>query len=245
AERKVTDALLRSHELNPDGNIPVNFHSAEGIAGSEWKTLGNVEGTKPREAKRLIAVDRESGKMTQLEEEKKYYPGEDLSEPIKYTPEKNLEIANNTRWSDSLTQVEFNRESAERIMQDIPKAIFDLNRKIQLDRKWAETYDLSPEEHENLNKVYSANEYLNEAERKSRAEFTRAYELAQRDKDEETMAYLKKISENYGKSFGSDDRQRIYNQLNPRLRSEALLELNQRLERIHPRLFVPIEEFAV
>jgi len=30
AERKVADVLIRSHELNPDGNIPVNFHSAEG-----------------------------------------------------------------------------------------------------------------------------------------------------------------------------------------------------------------------
>ena len=27
AERKVRETLMRSHDLNPDGNIPVNFHS--------------------------------------------------------------------------------------------------------------------------------------------------------------------------------------------------------------------------
>ena len=59
AERKITETLLRSHELNPDGNITVNFHSAEGIPGSEWKTLGDVEGKKPREFKRMIAIDKD------------------------------------------------------------------------------------------------------------------------------------------------------------------------------------------
>src|SRR4030043_1752946 len=37
SERKISDVLIRSHELNPNGNIPVTFHSAEGISGSEWK----------------------------------------------------------------------------------------------------------------------------------------------------------------------------------------------------------------
>ena len=35
AERKVAEALERSHALDPEGNIPVNFHSAEGIPGSQ------------------------------------------------------------------------------------------------------------------------------------------------------------------------------------------------------------------
>ncbi len=72
AERKVTDVLLRSHDLNPDGKMPVTFHAAEGIAGSEWKTLGK-EGEE-RKAKRIIAVNRDDGKMTSLEEERIFWP---------------------------------------------------------------------------------------------------------------------------------------------------------------------------
>jgi sugar phosphate isomerase/epimerase len=245
AERKITEALMRSHEIDPKGNIPVNFHSAEGIPGSEWKTLGDVEGKKQREAKRLIAVDRETGRMTPLEEDKKYYPGSDLSEPTKYTPEKNLEIANSTKWSDSLTQVEFNRESAERIMQDIDPIFFKLNYKLSTDKEYRDNYSVSQKEEEMFKRIYSANEYLNEAERKVRAEFSRAFELAKKDKDEETIEYLKKVSENYSKTFGPDENKRIMMQYDPKIRSEALFQLNRGLEVVKPRLYVPIEEFAI
>jgi len=69
AERKITDAVLRSHEVDPRGNIPVTFHSAEGIPGTEWKTLG-----ENREARRMIAVNVESGRLIPIEPEVKYYP---------------------------------------------------------------------------------------------------------------------------------------------------------------------------
>jgi len=120
AERKITEFMMRSHELNPDGNIPVTFHSAEGIPGSEWKTLGG-EG-KEREAKRLIAIDKDSGKMVPLEFEKKYYPGSEINEKgeieeTKYTPEKNLQIINVTDWDNKISQLFFNKERADEILE--------------------------------------------------------------------------------------------------------------------------------
>ena len=51
-ERRIADVVIRSQEVDPDGNVPVVFHSAEGIAGSEWKTLGAPG--EERTAKRLI-----------------------------------------------------------------------------------------------------------------------------------------------------------------------------------------------
>lgn len=245
AERKVTESLMRSHEINPNGNIPVNFHSAEGIAGSEWKTLGDVEGKKPREAKRMIAVERETGRMIPLEREEKFYPGEDLSKPQPYTPEKNLELINNQKWSDSLTQVEFNREHADRIMQDIHPNIIALNAKLTTDPNFRKNYEVSNEEREMLRRVYSANEYINEAEKKVRAEFSRAFELATKDKDENTINYLKEVSNKYSKALGSEDGKNIAVLYNPKIRSEALYELNRELEVVHPKLYVPIEEFAI
>ena len=59
-------ALERSQQLNKEGRVPVVFHSAEGITGSEFKTLGK---TDERQAKRLIVVDRKTGQLMPLENE--------------------------------------------------------------------------------------------------------------------------------------------------------------------------------
>jgi hypothetical protein len=245
AERKVTEALMRSHEINPNGNIPVNFHSAEGIAGSDWKTLGDVEGKKLREAKRLIAIDRETGRMTPLEEDKKFYPGDDLSEPSKYTPELNLKMANRTMWVDSLTPVEFNREHAERILQDVHPEFFKLNQKLSTDREFAMSYDPTPKENDMLRKIYSANEYLNEAEKKAKNNFSKAFEFAKKDKDQATIERLQAISKNYGDILDINGKEEYIRANDPKKRSEALFYLNKGLETVNPKLIAPLEEFAI
>lgn len=74
AERKVTETLLRAKELSPDKNLPVVFHTAEGIPSSQFLPPGEREkaGT---DYKRLIVVNRETGRMAPLEAERKFYPG--------------------------------------------------------------------------------------------------------------------------------------------------------------------------
>ncbi len=74
AERKIADFVLRSQQINPNGNVPIVFHSAEGIIGSDWKTLGDDKTQEKRTATRLIAVNRESGQMNPMEQEIKFYP---------------------------------------------------------------------------------------------------------------------------------------------------------------------------
>jgi len=146
AERKVTDVLLRSKELNPEGNIPVTFHTAEGIPGSQF--LPPAQRKEGEEYKRLIIVNRETGRLAPLEAEKKFYPQmeelkpgvqekiergiitkEDLAEnrgkyikqiPLEegkyYSPEKRVEVLNATEWDNSLNQVFFNQERAQEIL---------------------------------------------------------------------------------------------------------------------------------
>jgi sugar phosphate isomerase/epimerase len=70
AERQMTLATERANELNPDGSSPVTFHSSAGLPGTEYEIT--PRGKKP---KKLIVVDRDSGKVVQaLEKEKLYYP---------------------------------------------------------------------------------------------------------------------------------------------------------------------------
>ena len=106
AERKITETLLRSHELNPDGNIIVNFHSAEGIPGSQFLPEAEIKKLKKEgietEYKRMIVVNRESGKLAPLEEERKHYPSlKNIEKPEIISPEESVDMLNRTEWDNS------------------------------------------------------------------------------------------------------------------------------------------------
>ena len=64
--------MLRARELNPDGNVPVNFHSAEGYPASQL--LPPEERTKEEKYKRLLVVNRDSGQIAPMEPETMHFP---------------------------------------------------------------------------------------------------------------------------------------------------------------------------
>ncbi len=232
AERKIINTLERSHEINPNGNIPVVFHSGEGIPGSEWKTLG-----ENRKAARLIAVEKESGRLMPLEEEKKFYPGEKVKENI-LSPEEALRSANATKWDNSLAQVEFQRENAERIMQHIHPIFRGLYHDIVTGKRDPRT--LLPEEEEQIKRLYSATEYLKQADLSLRGLFDQAYKNA---KTEEEKKRLEEASIKYGEML-KINKKGIPIQ-DPKTQADAMLFLLQRLHEIRPEMYVPLEEFAV
>ena len=242
AERRIVDSLLRAKELNPDGNIPVNFHSAAGIPSSQF--LPYSKRKKDEEYQKLIAINRDSGKITVLEPEKEYYPGGEVKEIIR-TPEKRIEILNNTEWKNSLFQIEVNRENAERIMQDIHPLV--ISRSVALHLGKLSPSELSSEEAAQINKLRSAQEFIQQAKSSANSLFSRAYELAKADNDERTMHELKNFSVKYGEIVGIEG-EKIKNPeryFNPKAHSEALQELMVVLEEKSPQAWIPIEKFAV
>ncbi len=246
SERKIAEAIQRGQEIDPKGNMPIVFHSSGEVPGTEWETLG-----KDKKARRMIGIDRESGKMIPLEKEKKYYPGEAKVEAKEYTAEENLQVANDTEWSNSIKQIEFSRENAERIMADIHPSFRNQYLKAisgQLDRA------PSAEELEQFKRIHSASEYTEDSMLNARAVFDKAYKSAKRDDDQKMMNYLNELSDEYGKTLGvqgldkmSKQEQRRASILSrdPKTQSEAMFKLTQGLQQIQPRLVVPIDEFAV
>jgi len=242
AERKITDALLRSHELNPAGNIPVTFHSAHNLPGSEWKTLGDVEGKKPREAKRLIAVDKESGRMIPLEVEKKFYPmryderGEKMPVSEKgeiYTPEENLKLQNRTVWDNQLSQLFFNKERADDILQQNYVQIQHLMKDLKDER--ITINDLTPPQQAIYLKAQDAENYLDDVRKNANALFSKAYQFG----TEKQKVELKKISEEFVENVSKrSDAIGV-----SRATSIMLTELKD--PRLVPEMYVPLEKFAV
>lgn len=262
SEDIIIKTLEKSYLVNPEGNTNVTFHTTNSLPGSEWERLGSSTGPEEerRKAKRLIAVDRETGRATVLKPEVKFYPGSKIDksgklEKTEYSAEKNLDIANNSQWSNEIVQVEFNRENAERIMKDTHQIFHQLYSKVKESQMTGKplNYNMSPEEEAKIKEIYSADEYVKEAEKKVNSLFSKAYEYADKyetgERKQAVINHLNNLSSEYGKALGMNEKGEINEEhsLNPKVRSEALLILERGLDNpiIAPRQFISAEDFAL
>ena len=230
-ERRIADVLMRSTEVKPEGNVNVTFHSAEGIPGTEWKTLG-----KDRTARKIIAVDRQSGKMIPLEEEKKFYPGEDLSKPKIYSPEENLRIQNESQWDNQINQLFFNKERADEILTQNSVQIQHLMDYINDKTKKNEKPALVPAQEEAYLKFKDASNYLGEVHKNVNGIFSKAYEYGTNEQ--------KKLLEEVNKEY-KEDLEKNGNDIMGQSQAMHKLLINLQRPELAPKMFVPIEEFAV
>ncbi|MEK6945489.1 MAG: hypothetical protein AABW63_01725 [Nanoarchaeota archaeon] len=265
SEKKIIQTLERSHELNPDGNIPVNFHSAEGLPGSEFgpKNInvpilgpnGNVLRTEEqRNYKRIIAVDRESGKLVPLEEEKKFYPGPKGYREVTYSPQKNLEVANDTNWDNVITPILLQKERFDEILEKNEPLLRPL-----IEEMGKENFDpslLPPAQQDVYRKVADANAYLQEMHKQANSSFSKAYEFGDEEQKEALIKLSKKLYEQLSKSTQGD----VFNQSramhdfilglknDPKILAGAGINptrSNGEEFSFAPKMYVPIEEFAL
>ena len=235
SEDIIIKTLEKSYLVNPKGNTNVTFHTTEGIPGSEWKTLGGPG--KEREANRLIAVDRESGRSTLLKPEVKYYPGgkvEGKPRKVEYSAEENLESANQSQWDDKITQLFFNKERADEILQQNALPIQHLLQDIN-EGKINPRTDLQGTQKEVWMKFQDAHNYLQEVNRTANSLFAKAWEYG----TEEQKQMLIGINEGYKKEL-NESKGDIIKQ------SQAMHQLLSDLQNpaIAPEMFVSMEKFA-
>lgn len=250
AERKVKEALIRGHELDPEGNIPVNFHSSEGLPGSQL--LPPSKRKEGKEYKKLLVVNKETGKIAPLEEEKKFYPGEGKIREEVYSPEKNLMVLNRTEWDNSLSQIEFNRVRVEEILKDVNPIFRDLyvnwrmseiNPSAVPEIVLDQLKNRSAKESEELRKIHAAATYADQATKTAIAAFDKAYKNS---KTEEERKFLEMVSKRYGEILGIKDGKRTDpKSFDPKTQSDALSSLTHDLEKLSPELYVPLEGFML
>jgi len=261
AERRMIDVVERSNEVDPSGNINVTFHSAEGIPGTEWEMTPDG-----RKAKRMIAVNRETGKMIPLEVETKYYPHMEEFKPgvqekieqglitkeeirenrekyIKqialekgkvYSAEENLRVANETEWDNAVSQVFFNKERADEILQQNQVQIAHVLEGLSKGTIREEDINKVPEYRQAMVHHQAAANYLQDVHTTANALFSRAYKYG----GEEDRKILEGISETYKKEL--EERKDALGE------SRAMQNLLNSLKiKITPQMNVPIEKFAV
>ena len=240
-ERRFSEVLIRSHEVNPDGNVVVTTHSSAGLPGTEWKKIPEKGKGFAGESQKIIAVDRETGKMIPIEEDKKFIPGTelDISKPSRvYSPEQSLQIANESKWDQDISQLFFNKERADEILQQNSVQIQQLIPLLQEREKNGKDVlvGLTPTQQTVYLKMKDAENYLHEVNRSAISLFSKAYEYGTDNQREE----LKVISEKYGKEVEE-------NKTDFLKQSQAMHKLLIDLQdpELAPRKFIPIEEFAI
>ena len=263
AERRISEFLQRIRDVNPDGNIPVTFHSAEGISGSEWKTLG--EPGKEREAKRLIAIDRESGKMTQLTTETIFHPDmrelkPEIQSRIKsgsMNPEEFHGMSEREKYN--LIPLEKGKlQKAEDRLQSINHTTWDdqinqhlfnkeradeilQNNQIQIQHLIEDINKgninpengLTPTQRQAYDHWMNARSYLEDTRQHVELLFNKAYKYG----DEENKRILSKVADQFRHQLGEDK--------TPMGQSKAIQTLINNLKNSPPEMFVPIEKFAI
>lgn len=233
AERKIVETLLRSHELNPNGNMIVNFHSAEGIPGSQFLPPSEREEAESL-YKRMIVVDKESGQLIPLEEERKHYPLlKDIKKEYVISPEKGIDTLNETKWENELNKAIFQKESADRIIQENYPLVEGVIRDMQQGKIPATDIPLhlTPTQAKAYNHIVNATAYMTDAQKHLAGLFDKAYRYGtEQDKD-----ILKEVSDKY-KQISAEGS--IPNQLN------AIQTLIEGLKETTPKTYESIEEFA-
>ena len=99
AENQMLNAVSRSHKLNPQGNISVNFHSSAALPEGEEKIKINGKEV----SKSMYAIDSMTGQIRPLEETKRYFPGEKKE----FVPKEEINILNERQWSSNISQLDF------------------------------------------------------------------------------------------------------------------------------------------
>jgi len=237
SERVIADAIQRSHDVNPNGNVPVVFHSSAQIPGTEWKEIPWTEKGIKGEARQLIAVNQETGQMIPLREEERFYPGKKFTGKAKIeTPEENLDMANRTEWDNKISQLFFNKERADEILQQNEKPIEYLIDYIKEQEKKGKKPMLSETQEQVYAKFLDAQNYIKDVDMHARSIFSNAYKFG----DENQRKILKEINEEYKENL-EKSKESITRQ------SHAMHQLLARLQTpaLAPRMYVPIEEFAV
>jgi len=270
AERQLKTVIDKSHELNPDGKVPVTIH-ASAIQGTEFsppseesvqKYKEQIKEKTGREAtkdelknlyeKRIVAINRETHQMTPIERELRIYPeevaeglekGKSIGEikPEIRTPREEMRIHNISDWHNNLTQVIFYKNRGDEIIETYYPTV----KKI-----WNEVMPQLAAKRITRNQFESFIKQLPDSQQAALSKVRGAYEYI-----ENSQLILRSLFSKAYK-YGSEEEKKILSEAakdfgekirspDIAVQSEAIQNLAIQMEAVKPNIYVPIEDFAV
>lgn len=255
AERELLSVVERSHQLGPNGNIPVTIH-ASALPGTEYakglqipqEQLKRYPSIAAEEAS-SIAVNRETGEMRPVKLERRYYP-EERGEQI-LTPRQEIDMVNNTQWQNSLVQIEqFKKMSDELRDAAIPKMVqYEFKKSNDLPLNDAEKRDYQNA----IQKLQQSEHFLDDVEAAVRSYYSNAYKYS--DPNQKIMTekglrtpreFLEESSKPWREFIEKAEARKFSNYIEVvDDKSKAVRQLLDGLSAVRPKIFVPVEDFAI
>ncbi len=274
AEYQLKDVIAKAHELDAKGNIPITIHSAN-IQGTEYRMT--PEGKK---IERLGAINQETGQMIALKEDIKYYPSRGAMRELKpeiekkifsgeikkieeehfreipfekgkiISPEQQIKIQNNSEWDNSISQLLFNKERADEIvqinykkMEGLSEFIEENKERIKRDRNFLPgILAEKPILRQAYDHFTNAETYLEDVDEHLSGLFSKAYKYG----TPEQKKILTEIRDNYQEQLDKamqqkNDAERL------RAKSQVMQNLMHDLKEypVAPQVYKPVTEFAM
>ncbi len=203
AEKQLESAMLRTHKLDPKGNISFTVHTTAQLPEMETK----IKVGKEEKTKGLYIIQPDTGKIHILGEEKRYFPiegegkGEFTGKPSEFNPQRELEKINRDQWDSELANVNIGSTRGEEILTHIPKAlgikreqlseIKEMNIDLIKDEKDKEMMKIAQRD------LNHGEIYLRDAYRGLKNIFDKAYANVENEKDKEKLEEFAKEVQKY------------------------------------------------
>ena len=222
AERQMASAVERSHEINPDGNIPVTFHSSAMLPGQISE--------KGKAAEEILAINKDTGGISRIPlKEMKYFPGEEVN------AESEIKKINEDSWLQGISHLSYNSQRADELIDAYgPTAIAS-----EADKKQGR--EITSKQNTAIHAFNVANSFLNDAYREFKGLYESAYGNATTEKDKEILReFGEKITHKVEKiNEAKDSKGSVL------LKQDIIEEGIETLNKLDaPRIFEPLNDFA-
>ena len=243
AEKKIIHALERSHQINPDGNIPVTFHTANQLPGAKY--------SKTKDKKEVVEfmpiVNQETGQISGAKREMKFRPYSYVEEhgkpklvneikEIEWGINKQIKNMNATTWDKELQELIIPKEHADRIIAETSPLLMPILQEIN--EKKIDPENLAPEQKQIFSRYYSrfknAHEQLKDIHSHLDTLFGKAYKYGS-DKEKN---FLKEAAKDFGKNLEK-------NGGNMGQQSHAIQGFIEALREVEPEVFTSAEKYAL
>ncbi len=243
AENQIKSAVLRSHKLDPKGNINVTFHSSANLPAFQPHIIEDGK----RVDQGVMIIDESTGQITQIKDESRYLPEQEefTGKQLPFDARREIEKRNKDNWLQQISRINQTSEFGQSAI-DRASSGSDMNYKQILDIDPEKLVDEKRKAHiKNVQgQIDYGHTYMKEAYRGVRDVFDKAWEAADREGRTEDLKKLKEFADLATKNISKDFENKPENI--DRLRSvvEKGLRTISSIEST-PQTFSTLNDFAI
>jgi len=240
AARQLWNAIERSHELNPKGNIPVTMHATSApLPPAVFKIKEKDEEGNIREITKSVLLVDPNGNLAQVKEEDRFFPTKpgEVGKKIKFEPEEEIKRENKELWLKQLDNLNFYAHRGEEVLREIEgfeKLAFEKEQ--EKDNKAVEDF-----QNRIKRSVSHGSIYLRDAYMQLKKNFDLVYKKADQEDKKKLDEYAKKVSQNINVFENIEKNPTELAKFSKMIEDgvNTLGQINQ------PRILTPLRDFAI